>query len=49
MNSSKLEVDLDRPNVEEYLTEAHLDGTLQPGKKLLLYPALFVSFNFVKC
>jgi len=43
MNSSKSEVDLDRPNVEEYLTDAHLDGTLQPGRKLLLRDLLDIS------
>lgn len=43
MNSSKSEVDLDQPNVEEYLTEAHLDGTLQPGRKILLRDLLDIS------
>lgn len=43
MNSPKSEVDVDRPNVEEYLTEAHLDGTLQPGRKLLLRDLLDIS------
>jgi len=43
MNSSKLDVDQDQPNVEEYLTEAHLDGILQPGRKLLLRDLLDIS------
>ena len=39
MNSPKLEVDLDQPNVKEYLTEARLDDTLN----------FFVVVGFVLC